>query len=52
MKPRIPIHDPQFRYRDSASTDIRLTFAKARRRIALENAAEAAVKVTPIKRKA
>lgn len=30
--PRRSILDPKFRYRDSASTDIRLAFARERRR--------------------
>lgn len=31
MKPRISILSPEFKYRDSARTDIRATFARIRR---------------------
>jgi len=48
-KPRIGILDPSFRYKNAASTDIRKTFALARRRIAAENEVERTQKVTPIK---
>jgi hypothetical protein len=33
MKPTKSILDPSFRYRNAAQTDIRLTFAAARRRL-------------------
>lgn len=36
MKPRLPITDRAFRYRPSASTDLRKTFAAARKRMAAE----------------
>jgi len=49
MKPRIPLTDPSFRYRNAASTDVRKTWANARRRIAAENETERTQKVTPIK---
>ena len=52
MKPRISILKPEFRYRNAASTDVRRTWANAKRRLALEAEAERAAKVTPIKRKA
>lgn len=50
MKPRIPITDPSFRYKNSAETDIRKTFANARRRMKSENETERAAKVTPIRK--
>lgn len=45
MKAPLPrsILDPRFRYRNSASTDIRLSFARARRRLKREAAAVPAV---------
>jgi hypothetical protein len=50
MKPRIPLTDPSFRYKNSASTDIRKTFALARRRQRDEAEKERAAKVTPIRK--
>ena len=54
MKPRVPITDAAFRYVPAALTDIRQTFAKARRRIVQEqkDEAEAKVKTIPLKRRA
>lgn len=51
MKPAKSILDSAFRYTPSVKTDIRKTFANARRRIAKEIEAEKASKVTPIKRR-
>jgi hypothetical protein len=34
MKPTIPLHDKRFRYVNAANTDIRETFARARKEMA------------------
>lgn len=36
MIPRIPITDKRFQYRNSACTDVRITFAEARKRMEAE----------------
>jgi hypothetical protein len=51
-KPPKSILDPTFKYSDSASTDIRKTFAKARRRkTEPKPQADLLTNVTPIKRR-
>ena len=52
MKPRIPITDPAFRYTPAVETNVKRTWANARRRMAAENEQERLQKVMPIKRKA
>lgn len=47
MKPPIPLHDKRFQYVPSHQTDIRKTFAKARRAMVKSDAT-----VTPITRRA
>lgn len=53
MKPRISILSKAFKYVPEAESNIRLTFARERRRIKLEKAAEAErnATVTQLKRK-
>jgi hypothetical protein len=42
------ILDPNFNYRNSASTNIRLTFARERRRLAAEKLAQDALRKAPV----
>lgn len=50
MKPRVKLTDPAFKYKNAASTDIRLTFAKERRRLALAAAREKTENVTQLRK--
>lgn len=54
MKPTKCITDPEFKYVPAAETDLRKTFARARRELKKQQEieAEAAKKVLPLKRDA
>jgi len=50
MKPRIAISDPSFRYRNSASTSVKKTWAEARKRMRIEAERERELKVLPLRK--
>ena len=49
MKPRLKLTDKEFRYYDSAHTDVRRTWRKERERLAAER--ERQTQVVPIKQR-